>query len=94
MSGGVAAEQSSILKQADGSFNFDLNQIDENDELRLSENIQNETDNLNGDNPTEDNPNFDETIISKPSSVDTGLNEIRRVSNLNGQHNCKKHPYR
>ena len=85
MSGGVAVEQSSILKQADGSFNFDLNQIDENDELRLSENIPNETDNLNGDNPkeenpTEDNPNFDETIISKPSSVDTGLNEIRRVS--------------
>ena len=75
--GGVATEQSSILKQADGSFNFDLNQIDENDELRLSENIPNETDNLNGDNPTGDNPNFDETIISKPSSVDTGLNEIR-----------------
>ena len=62
---GVAGEQSSILKQTDGSFNFDLNQIDENDELRLDK--------------TENNPNFDETIISKPSSVDTGLNEIRRL---------------
>ena len=74
LTGGVAGEQSSILKQTDGSFNFDLNQIDENDELRLdkSENIPDETE-------TENNPNFDETIISKPSSVDTGLNEIRRL---------------